>query len=146
MGTEMPRPRYHALLSLGLALLVVRRSRRWRDALPVLVAGVLVDLDHLVDLGVNRRAGGVRYLILPLHAWEWVLGLLVRTSRLRRGLAGGLAVHLALDQLNSVIRHPLFYWITVRAAYRFRAEAPLVFPERLRAGARWMQQSPLDWF
>ena len=146
MGAEMPRPRYHALLSLGLALLVVRRSRRWQDALPVLVAGVLVDLDHLVDLAVNRRAGDVRYLILPLHAWEWVLGLLVRASRLRRGLAGGLAVHLALDQLNSVIRHPLFYWITVRAAYRFRAETPLVFPDRLRAGARWMQQSPLDWF
>jgi hypothetical protein len=142
----MPRPRYHALVSLGLAAFVVRRSRRWQDAVPVLVAGVLVDLDHLVDLAANRRAGGARYLILPLHAWEWVLGLLLHGSRPRRGLAGGLAVHLALDQLNSAIRHPLFYWISLRAAHGFRAVAPLVFPERIQRGARWMQQSPLEWF
>jgi hypothetical protein len=142
----MPRPRYHAALSLGLALLVVRRSRRWRAAWPVLLAGVLVDVDHLVDLAVNRRAGGVRYLILPLHAWEWVLGLLARGSHASLGLAGGLAVHLALDQLNGIIRHPLFYWITVRARYGFRADWPLVDPERVEAGASWMRQSPLDWF
>lgn len=142
----MPLPRYHAMLSLALALVVVRRSGRWRDALPVLVAGVLVDLDHLVDLAANRRAGRLRYLIMPLHAWEWVLGLLVKGSRLSIGLAGGLAAHLALDQLNPVVRHPFFYWISVRAARGFRAEAPLIDPACLEAGASWMRQSPLSWF
>jgi hypothetical protein len=142
----MPRPRYHAAVSLGLAVIVVRCSGRWRDALPVLIAGVLVDVDHLVDLVVNRRVGDEpRYLILPLHAWEWVLGLLIRGTRLSLGLAGGLAAHLALDQMNKAIRHPFFYWISVRAAYSFRAEYPLVNPDRMKEGARWMRQSPIDW-
>ncbi|MBV9543565.1 MAG: hypothetical protein JOY61_04240 [Chloroflexi bacterium] len=142
----MPRPRYHAAVSLGLAALVVRRTHRWRDALPILIAGVLVDLDHLIDLVVNRRSGEeTRYLILPLHAWEWVFGLLMRGTRLSLNLAGGLAAHLALDQVNHAIRHPFFYWITVRAMYGFRARHPLVYPERMKEGARWMRQSPLDW-
>src|SRR5919204_1781782 len=118
----MPRPRYHAAVSLGLAALVVARSRRWRDALPVLAAGVLVDLDHLVDLAATRASGKTEWLILPLHAWEWVCALLARRTRLSDGLAGGLATHLAMDQLNPAIRHPLFYWLVVRAAYGFRAD------------------------
>src|SRR5919201_4931374 len=104
----MPRPRYHAAVSLGLASLVVLRSRRWRDALPVLVAGVLVDVDHLFDLSVSRALGKIDYAILPLHAWEWVFGLLLRGTQLSRGLAAGLAAHLAMDQLNPVVEHPLF--------------------------------------
>lgn len=140
----MPKPRYHAAVSLALALLVVRRSHRWRDALPILVAGVLVDLDHLVDLIANRLAGDdARFLIMPLHAWEWVAGLLLRD---RLGLAGGLAAHLALDQINRAVRHPFFYCITVRAAHLFRAQLPLADPAVLRTSARWMRQSPLDWF
>jgi hypothetical protein len=142
----MPRPRYHAALSLGLAGLVVARSRRWRDALPVVVAGVLVDLDHLVDLAATRASGKAEWIILPLHAWEWVFGLLARRQHLADALAGGLAAHLALDQLNPVVRHPLFYWLTVRVAYRFRATSPLVDPRRFAADARWMTQAPRDWF
>ena len=45
--SDMPRPRYHAALSLAVATVVVARTRRWRDALPVLVAGVLVDVDDV---------------------------------------------------------------------------------------------------
>ena len=144
----MPRPRYHAAVSLGLAALVVARSRRWQDAVPVLVAGVLVDLDHLVDLAATRASGGSKqaWVILPLHAWEWVFGLLARHSRLADNLAAGLAAHLALDQLNPTIRHPLFYWLVVRIAYRFSATSPLVYPRHLTHGARWMTESPLSWF
>ncbi|HYY89112.1 MAG TPA: hypothetical protein VFA49_09980 [Chloroflexota bacterium] len=142
----MPRPRYHAAVSLGLAALVVARGRRWRDALPVLVAGVLVDIDHLVDLAATRATGKTEWAILPLHAWEWVFGLLARGGRVRRGLAGGLAAHLALDQLNPVIRHPFFYWLVVRAAYGFKAKLPLADPERVAHGARWMLEPPTRWF
>ena len=124
--------------------MVVNRSRRWRDALPILIAGVLVDIDHLVDLVANRRSDKeAPYLILPLHAWEWVAGLLLQN---RLGLAGGLAAHLAVDQLNAAIRHPFFYWITVRARYGFRAEWPLVDRARFLQSAGWMRKSPLDWF
>jgi hypothetical protein len=141
----MPLPRYHAMVSLSLAALVVARSRRWRDALPILAAGVLVDLDHQVDLAVDRATGKREHLILPLHAWEWVFALLAHGSRLGRNLAGGLAGHLALDQWNAVIRHPLAYWILVRLAYRFRARWPLVDEERFRHASSWMSKSPSAW-
>jgi len=141
----VPKPRYHTALSLGLAGLVVWRSRRWRDAVPILIAGVLVDIDHIVDLLVNRHGSVPKWTILPLHAWEWVLALLVRRSHAADALAGGLAAHLALDQGNHAITHPLFYWITFRARHGFRAERPLVNPERYQRGSRWMKQSFLDW-
>jgi hypothetical protein len=141
----VPRPRYHTAVSLGLAVLVVARTRRWRDAIPVLIAGILVDVDHLVDLMANRRAGRLAWVILPLHGWEWVLTLLARRSRATDGLAGGLAAHLALDQVNHAITHPLFYWITFRALHRFRPVAPLIDPERYQRGAQWMSRSPTEW-
>ena len=142
----MPRPRYHTAFSLALAGLMVARTRRWRDALPVLVAGVLVDIDHLVDLAANRAYGKPHWAILPLHAWEWVFALLTRRTQASDGLAGGLAAHLALDQFNTAISHPLFYWITFRARHGFRAREPLVDRDRYQRGSRWMTESPLDWF
>ncbi len=143
----MPKPRYHAATSLALAAVVVARTRRWQNALPVLVAGVLVDFDHLFDLGVHRLSDhcAPRFIVLPLHAWEWVLGLLLRGTRVANGLAGGLAVHLALDQANGAIRHPLFYWITVRALHGFRAEEPLLHRDRFLRSSKWMRHGPLDW-
>jgi hypothetical protein len=142
----MPRPRYHAAVSLGVAALLVARTRRWQDAVPVLAAGVLVDFDHLVDLAATRATGKPEWIIVPLHAWEWVFGLLARHSRRADNLAAGLAAHLALDQLNPTIRHPLFYWLVVRIAYRFSATSRLVYPRHLTHGAKWMTDSPLSWF
>jgi hypothetical protein len=95
---------------------------------------VLVDVDHVVDL--LARA------ILPLHAWEWVLALLVRRQRVSDGLAG----YLALDQMTPPSVTSFFYWITFRALHRFRAQPPLIDPGRCARGARWMRPGPLDWF
>jgi hypothetical protein len=143
----VPKPRVHTAVSLALAALTVSRTGRWRDAIPVLVAGVLVDADHLVDLAANRAAGRVAWAILPLHGWEWVLALLLRRRRTSDGLAMGLAAHVALDQaLNTVVTHPLFYWVLIRARYGFRAGQPLVDPERWTRGSRWMHQHPGTWF
>jgi hypothetical protein len=141
----VPKPRYHAAVSLALAAAVVVRSRDWRDALPVLVAGVLVDLDHLADYALRQVGGTSNYLLLPLHAWELVLGLLVRGTRVSRGLAGGLAGHLALDQWNACIDHPLAYWILFRARHGFRATAPVVDRERFIRESRWMDEPPRRW-
>jgi hypothetical protein len=71
--------------------------------------------------------------------------LLTRHTRQADGLAGGLAVHLVLDQMNHAISHPFFYWITFRALHGFRAKAPLIDPERYERGSRWMRQGPTTW-
>jgi hypothetical protein len=142
----VPKPRYHTALSLGLAALMVARTRRWRSAVPILIAGVLVDIDHLVDLCANRQGADIRWTILPLHAWEWVMALLARRSPLSDGLAAGLAGHLALDQMNHAISHQFFYWISVRALYGFRARPPLAHLERYERGSRWMSEGPGGWF
>lgn len=145
----MPLPRYHAAATFALAGVVVAQSRRLSDALPILGAGILVDVDHLVDLAVARATGDVtrtRWIIVPLHAWEWVFALLFRRHRFARLLAGGLALHLVLDQSNHAIRHPLFYWIAVRARYGFRAEEPLLHSRRFQHARGWMSQSPTHWF
>ncbi len=141
----MPKPRYHTAVSLGLAALVVARTRRWSAAVPILIAGVLVDIDHLLDLVVNRSFDRPVWIILPLHAWEWVFALVLRRNPTFDDFATGLAAHLALDQMNKAITHPLFYWITFRALHRFRARAPLIEPERYARGSQWMKQKPLDW-
>ena len=106
---------------------------------------MLVDIDHLVDLAANRSSESPAWIVLPLHAWEWVIALVLRRSSGTDDLATGLAAHLALDQMNKAITHPLFYWITFRALHRFRARAPLVNPERYARGSGWMKQNPLDW-
>lgn len=124
---------------------MVARTHSWRSAIPILIAGVLVDVDHVVDYFANYHAERPVWAILPLHAWEWVLALVSRRNPRADGLATGLAAHLAMDQVNHAISHPLFYWITFRALHRFRARAPLVDPMRYARGARWMKQSPADW-
>jgi hypothetical protein len=141
----MPQPRVHAAVSIGLAALVVARSRRWRDAIPVLLAGVLVDIDHMLDYFANRSAEKPTWVVLPLHAWEWVFALAARRRRASDALAVGLAAHLALDQTNWAITHPLFYWISFRVLNGFRARTPLIQPERYERGSRWMKQHPLEW-
>jgi hypothetical protein len=124
---------------------MVARTRRWRSAIPILIAGVLVDIDHLVDYAANRAGERPVWAILPLHAWEWVMALTFRRTPRTDGLATGLAAHLALDQVNGAISHPLFYWITFRALNGFRARQPLVNPERYARGSRWMKQTPKEW-
>ncbi len=140
----MPRPRYHTGMSLVLAALCAWRRWRFPEIAGILIGGVLVDVDHLVQLVVNRR-GQIDFHVVPLHGWEWVF-LLLRGNRFARGLATGLAAHLALDQFNPAIRHPLFYWVAVRGWYLFRAVPQLVDREIDAREAVWMRAAPWDWF
>ena len=49
--------------------------------------------------------------------------------------------------MNHAITHPLFYWISVRALYRFRsAAAPDLARSLSTRRSRWMANGPSDWF
>lgn len=95
-------------------------------ALPAAVAaGVLPDLDHLLDYyfyWVRRKR---RYLIIFLHGWEYLIaGLAVYVFVLQEpwllGAVLGYATQIGADQLFHGARWDT-YLITARAARRFRA-------------------------
>lgn len=70
----MARPRVHLLVSTALAWWT---WRRWgpAGALAALVAGVLLDADHLVDYAFTGRGRRRTHYFAPLHGWEYPLTL-----------------------------------------------------------------------
>jgi hypothetical protein len=137
----VPRPRYHLASStaLGLAL------GGGRKLAAVLVSGFFVDFDHLLDFTVGRG----KWIILPLHGWEYVPVWLLIDRRLRLGgaLVGSYVLHLAIDQVWNDKRSPLAYFLTYRASKRFREDelGPVDPVER----HRWRRSSLLGllrWF
>lgn len=131
----MARPRVHLLFSLALAWWT---WRRWgpAGALAALVAGVLLDADHLVDYAVTGRGRRRTHYFAPLHGWEYPLTLALialkgQASNVNgppgdatsAGLALGWALHIIIDVLSNRPRHPGVYLVLYRLAYAFRREA-----------------------
>jgi Family of unknown function (DUF6122) len=101
------RSTLHLLLHLGIPLgiaLVFFRSR-WRSAAAIMIATMIVDLDHLLATPIydpNRCSIGFH----PLHTWPAlvVYALLLIPARTR--LIGiGLLVHMALDGIDCAWMH-----------------------------------------
>jgi hypothetical protein len=118
-------PKYHVTVSLGVGLLGWGWSRS-AAVLPLsLAAGSLIDLDHLVDYAWYAISKEHR-LILPLHAYEFVIPLwyLARRlwgSRAATAIAASYAIHLISDELgNSAV--PGAYLLTWRIVRQFRID------------------------
>jgi hypothetical protein len=81
--------------------------------------------------------------VLALHGWEWVPAWLLvdRWLGLRGALVLGYAVHLAIDQLSNEKRTPLAYFVTYRAAQRFRDDQ--LGPTDAGKRHQWRKASPL---
>jgi hypothetical protein len=140
----MARPRVH-LVTTALALALLHRHLSWPERAAALATGVLVDLDHLIDLALYRRTGRRRWVVLPLHGWELVVGLLVagRGALAGPARAGALALllHLLLDVTTNRPARPALYSLLYRGRHGFRAE-------RLRPGqgdGGWMRQRWWQW-
>ena len=97
-------------------------------ALPAAVAaGVLTDLDHLLDYYLFWVRRERRYLVLFLHGWEYLIaGLAVYIFGFREpwllGAILGYATQIGPDQWVHAARWDT-YLITVRASRRFRAKS-----------------------
>ncbi|HTB22865.1 MAG TPA: hypothetical protein VK914_09180 [bacterium] len=131
--------REHASLSLCGAAALYLATADASAAAAFWVAGTLVDVDHLVDYwrddGFNLRLArffayfpgrSPVFLLLPFHAWEWVLGLLAVVLGAGAplwvwGLAMGWLSHLLLDQRFNPSQQPLAYWFAYRWNRGFRA-------------------------
>jgi hypothetical protein len=141
----MARPRVH-LAATTLLVVAFNRHLTWCERSVVLATGVLIDLDHLVDLALVRRVGQRRWIVLPLHGWELVgvlalEGFRVGGSRVARLAAVGLFTHLLLDLATNRVARPAFYSLLYRGWHGFRAD-------RLRPGGGdggWVRQPWWRW-
>lgn len=93
----------HFIVPLGVALVFFRA--RWRTAMLIMIATMLVDLDHLLATPLydpDRCSIGFH----PLHTWPAMLvytGLLIPKRTRLIGL--GLVIHMALDGLDCALMH-----------------------------------------
>lgn len=72
----MARPLYHVLTTLPIAWWA---GLRWGSPaiLVALIGGVGIDIDHLVDYALMRRNQQAKYLVVPLHGWEYPVALII---------------------------------------------------------------------
>lgn len=124
-------PHKHAIISA-----VVGAIGWWTTGEPAawvaaLSAGVLPDIDHMIDYSYYRWRGEHR-LILPLHGYEYALlgGVVaLRTEDKVLGIAVlAYLIHLLADQAENRT-HPLGYALLFRAWHRFRVEEISTVPE-----------------
>ncbi len=146
---DLARPRWHLAVALGLGVIQYRRTGRILPAIAPLVSGFLVDGDHFLDyalykLTAQREAErATRRMVLPLHAWEFLLPMaLLETVTLRgekstdHGLTLGYLAHLLVDHFNNEPVDPLAYSLVHRISRKF--DGPFFKPKPSRA---WREES-----
>jgi len=136
------RPFRHIIASaiLGIGFLIFVRP--FWAALVVFLAGVFIDLDHLIDfwalkprrpfsvrdfLDSESRNDQTKWIFVFFHSWELVAGLwlwafLAHWPLWQTSIAAGITLHLILDIAN--IRQfkmsPLVYFLFFRAIKGFK--------------------------
>lgn len=111
------KARYHVGVSLLISWWLAAALKSWELATSSLIAGIFVDLDHVVDYWI---AHGPRFdvdhffhthdneeyelIYLVLHGWELlsaglILAWLFNGNHWVLGACLGLGIHLALDQI-----------------------------------------------
>lgn len=140
------KAQYHVVLSVAVAGLLYAGFRSWAMAASSLVAGVLLDLDHLIDYyveyGIPRTTNDfldacyerrMQRALLLFHAWEWLLllGVLAVLSGGNEWLLGaliGTAHHLVCDQVTN---EPRSWGYSILWRLRHRCRTGRVFrPDR----------------
>ncbi len=130
----------HLIISAAGSAAILAAGAGLDSAAAFSLAGVFVDLDHLVDYwretGINARVPHFmkyfskrmpRRLVLPLHAWEWI-ALAAAAAWLSGAPAwagyaiAGWLIHLILDQRFNRL-HRLAYFFSFRAAQGFKAKS-----------------------
>ncbi len=125
-------------------------------AVPVaLAAGVLPDLDHLVDYIDSKDEGWKRHMFRPFHAWEYfflasIVALAFYSNQLFLIAILGYLSHIAIDQFANRV-HPLAYTLTYRVlkGFRRRELTPHLFEPRYRMTQQpipfWARMEPSVW-
>jgi hypothetical protein len=124
-------PHKHAVISATVGIIGWWTTREPAVVAVALIAGVLPDIDHLVDYAYYHWRGEHR-LLLPLHGYEFAL--LGAVGALRAGDKvlgiGALSylIHLLADQAENRT-HYFGYSLLFRVWHRFRVEKLSTAPE-----------------
>ncbi|MFQ5952711.1 MAG: hypothetical protein ACE5JK_04825 [Candidatus Omnitrophota bacterium] len=131
----------HFVLTLALAWFFYRFTGRWDWSLLVVLGGVFIDLDHLIDYFLyfgwkfnlkdffshKYLASGRVYVIF--HSWElvaimWAFSFIFSWAI---PIASGMTLHLLIDFFFSHRSRPLFLFLFFRWYNRFKLDK--VHPE-----------------
>ena len=129
----MPYPTQHLAVTIPLMAAMPDRYR-----LPVLVGGVLIDVDHLLDVGLHKAGLAQNHTVLPFHGLDVIAAVALvaawRKSPTLGAVALGMALHHAMDY--ALERD----WVKVSLLWRAkrRFHAPHVRRD-------WEDRSPLTW-
>ncbi len=136
------KPLFHFVTSSILAVVIFLITRSLSASLLVVLVGVFIDLDHLIDfwamkpknpfsvrdfLDCEKYNEQRKYIFIFAHAWEWVIALLVlgyllAWPLLLTALTLTITLHLLLDIYN-VITKAVPWWtysFILRAIKGFR--------------------------
>lgn len=122
--------KHHLAISTGVSGIVYYFSESWGLTITSLIAGVLIDLDHLIDYFLNEglkldvkdffkfyREERYRRLTIIFHGWEWLILLFLlswfsRWNPILTGLFIGFTQHLLLDKFYNISRFSSysFFW------------------------------------
>jgi hypothetical protein len=137
----------HTVASVGLGTLVWATTGSTLAIPTAVAAGVLVDLDHLIDFFDSRDEGWNRHMFRPFHAWEYFLAALVLLplfwpNPLFLAAVLGYLSHLVIDQFTNRV-HALAYFIVFRASRGFRRRylTPFLFDRH-----RKVPRTPRPWW
>lgn len=138
------RPLYHFVASLALGVIIWLVSQSVSAGLIALLAGVFIDLDHLIDfwslkparpfspldfLRMEKYEAQKKYIFIFFHGYEWLAALWITAyyfnwPLLLIALASTLSLHLFLDSINLWFiepkEHPLSYFFFFRAGRGFK--------------------------
>ncbi len=129
----MPYPTQHVAVTLPLIAALPRRLR-----LPAFAGGVLIDVDHFLDLSLHRAGKWPNHTFIPLHGLD-VIAAVALTAAWRKSpelgaVALGMALHHAMDYASERD------WVKVSLVWRAKRR---FYAPRVRR--RWEERSPLTW-
>jgi hypothetical protein len=143
----MARPAVHFVATTGLAAVQLLRTGRLAPALAPYLTGFFIDADHFFEYFRFRLTGrrDQKMVVLPLHGWEFALGLYLAERafgrRLAQGLLLGYLLHLGIDQFTNTTTHPLTYFLS----FRWRQGFPsALFDHEGESDIDWLNGSLLD--
>ena len=125
--------KHHALASTIISGVLYSIFRSWGLAVATFVAGILIDLDHIVDYWIEyglrfdlkqffnyfdeKNFGNRKRLFFIFHAWEWLI-IIAAAAWLTdwdlwiTGLLIGYGQHIILDELYNSFKYRIrpFFW------------------------------------